>query len=971
MASQELIGRYQRYKHGTRNLVYWLTKTAASCGDLETVLKSFQPNSTSKKRTLVAPELEVRAHELMALARLIAENGRSVGMEVPEGMLLIVQDVIAGREECAAWYAGQALKSGSGTQKEDEGHRGFIEILRDVLEILKGFRASTSAAGVGDEQDTNTSAKKKKGRKKKDVKLSGMFEDLHLEEPGENPLGDAPAVTILRAGAQPTSIKLKLEQQEGDAAFKIWCFLQDLCDVRTYIRETWQDFKDGELSFMAASLITDTAFGLMRRADENFRAISPTKSTEWRQILQYLGLTMFTYKSGAWVRPNPGQGEVSSPRGTESKSNIDIVEVLCPLAYILLEQHQKCAKGFSEAVKSGRQDFSKVPVPLCPHALETAMYGILGTVHYESKLQHSEADGHSDEYVQGLIDLYKTGKIHVWMVTACQSYLDIFDILGTNIAQIGASAVQSCDLLFQQTFDDFMNLRDEDNRLYMNEDMVPVLLRLAATRINLSKANRLETGEEGMTEGAEKDASWIEQGALPAFAGCRAAVAKLVVYQTGLSIAAHENAVISMAHLYKSLRAQGSLKTEWQDMEFFLAAFGKKQPLVTPIDKVYDGNQAIKRYMLALGATSRDVNAASKLPESATMVKRPARSLTITSPLLHALLDCTSDGTMTHRRYGVRTDLVTAVLEGVSDRTAGGKGKGGDGSSSKGQGFAAVQLLTSMRQHLVREEPLVNFDFAGFTLSCTHLLRGLAADYTEWVLPRDHKPDPLCHSFVGMAMYNASTNPITPSIAGAIDLHISTNAQGKVFVKRAYDQSSGRIPKELRPQLEDNIDNMVFAERIKTMLGDDPTKVSVSGKRYAAYHPTVEPVDAEYDSPFPRGIGSKVFAHLPDEQRRILYMYLSVMCNIVKQYRSRKLADESVRKAATSTVGLELVKVPPDAEGLEWAYVVPPEDSFHESLLLGAAEGKSKEEVEEMKEKTFQMPVRMPEEHPEGILIAP
>lgn len=40
MAPQELVGRYERYKHGTRNLVYWLTKTAANCGDLKTALRS-------------------------------------------------------------------------------------------------------------------------------------------------------------------------------------------------------------------------------------------------------------------------------------------------------------------------------------------------------------------------------------------------------------------------------------------------------------------------------------------------------------------------------------------------------------------------------------------------------------------------------------------------------------------------------------------------------------------------------------------------------------------------------------------------------------------------------------------------------------------------------------------------------------------------------------------------------------------
>lgn len=158
----------------------------------------------------MSPEVGIRAHDLVELARMIAEKGAIVNVEVPGGMLLIVQDVIAGRQKCAAWYAGQALERGSEGRRGGDGHKGFIQILRNVLEILKGLKASASAPCADDEQGTKISGKKK-GKRKKDVKLCGMFEDLQLEETGEDSLGDAPAVMIAQAGAaHSTSIKFKL-----------------------------------------------------------------------------------------------------------------------------------------------------------------------------------------------------------------------------------------------------------------------------------------------------------------------------------------------------------------------------------------------------------------------------------------------------------------------------------------------------------------------------------------------------------------------------------------------------------------------------------------------------------------------------------------------------------------------------------------------------------------------------------------
>lgn len=127
MAPQELVSRYKEYKSKTRGLLYWLTRTASTCCDLTTVLSSLA--SKSKSDAVQADntgELEIRADELLALAEKIASADPPV--EVPEGVLLIIRDIIAGREGCAEWYSAQALVGGSKVAKENESHRHFIEV---------------------------------------------------------------------------------------------------------------------------------------------------------------------------------------------------------------------------------------------------------------------------------------------------------------------------------------------------------------------------------------------------------------------------------------------------------------------------------------------------------------------------------------------------------------------------------------------------------------------------------------------------------------------------------------------------------------------------------------------------------------------------------------------------------------------------------------------------------------------------
>ena len=129
MASDDFVGRYKLYKKGTRSLVYFLTQAAGQLVDLKDIIHSLGPATFGKghaKQTAQGGtrELDIRPAELVKLAEVIAKAKPAV--HIPEGITLILKDVIAGRKECGSWYAAQALEKSGSMDKENENHRFFI-----------------------------------------------------------------------------------------------------------------------------------------------------------------------------------------------------------------------------------------------------------------------------------------------------------------------------------------------------------------------------------------------------------------------------------------------------------------------------------------------------------------------------------------------------------------------------------------------------------------------------------------------------------------------------------------------------------------------------------------------------------------------------------------------------------------------------------------------------------------------------
>ena len=148
--------------------------------------------------------------------------------------------------------------------------------------------------------------------------MGNLFDRLHVEEPSTQALGDQAHPPPYTASPLPD---FKLEKEDDDSAFAVWCFLQDLNDVRSFVHNTWLEYSRGEISFLAGSTVTGTAFGLLRTADAEFAATSSLESTSWDVLMNYLRIGFFTRNQAVWLCPARDVFS-SGPRMPDSDINV-------------------------------------------------------------------------------------------------------------------------------------------------------------------------------------------------------------------------------------------------------------------------------------------------------------------------------------------------------------------------------------------------------------------------------------------------------------------------------------------------------------------------------------------------------------------------------------------------------------------------------------------------------------------------
>lgn len=307
--------------------------------------------------------------------------------------------MIKSRKECGAWFSSCTARNSFNSA--NESHQHFIEILEDVRNILSSSNKSCNNTKFNGKSQTKPS---------NDIQeLGNRFGYLDIEEPAEvtttGPLSSKPSKH------PKTDIIYELEPSDDEISFAIFCFFKDITDIRHYVRSTWAEYREGQITLTTAAVTMNTAIAMIRRLNEEFVVNFP-QFEEHGDIIDYVN---YRYRD-----PIKDSSETVAYKTEQFEISSKIF--FCNLTF-------QCVKHFY---------LGKAELPM----YQTAQRSVLKLSDDEEvlfkcmslfgflTLKRYEALASQDEVLRGIALLKKNRKVYTLVVLAVQLFIDTRRVLG-------------------------------------------------------------------------------------------------------------------------------------------------------------------------------------------------------------------------------------------------------------------------------------------------------------------------------------------------------------------------------------------------------------------------------------------------------------------------------------------------------------------------------------------------------------
>ena len=297
MLPKFLIDSYKRYKSDTSRFLEWLEQTARDCDPdsqpVETLKTGPAMTKSQKKKTKkriaankpadlkALPKAGTPLSHFVTLANAIVDSKRDV--KAPPLIAALISRAIALRKRCSAWFSTNAKAEAT----SNKGHSHFVSVLEDVVQIL-GIPSSS----VGDDDKQEELAGDKPGE---DIEtLGNRFSVLEFEEAREDETVAASAKKTGSAAqvSQKADAEVfddtddEVEDSELDEAmFAAFCLLEDLRNLRNFISQIWEDYRENKVDLMSTAVTTNTAIDIARQSSEEFLERNATYITRLKKRL--------------------------------------------------------------------------------------------------------------------------------------------------------------------------------------------------------------------------------------------------------------------------------------------------------------------------------------------------------------------------------------------------------------------------------------------------------------------------------------------------------------------------------------------------------------------------------------------------------------------------------------------------------------------------------------------------------------
>lgn len=810
MESESVPDSYRRYKKGTAKLVDWLASTARSCRDISGVLPSIKGAKDALKR---AKKLRgtagntagddttviVSAANLITLAQIVAKSN----VLIPRSILLVAQEVISGRQSCAEWYASFARVDGQqrfGTEAGSEetrldasnrSHQHFISVLQEVAALLRSAYEDRPA-------DIARAPPRYGPREPKPDTLSaglhGFFSGLEVEETSNTALGTEP--TSQRQSA--SKITFELEEEEDQTPFAIWCFLNDMQDMRLAVVELWQEFIAGDFSYSAACFLTSIAHGIMRHTEKEFQTRFPELRTHL-DLISKLGLD-----PDATNLPVAAHG----PEGTQTVKDAD--QLLCRKPTQLLRSIQMMYTSFKRNETPCESKMALIDSTI--HRIATILYNFVPVLAAMADTSRASLD----TFTRGIIDMMiHPTSLPTWLVFACQMYFDISNLVGSASDfghRMALPRIES-DLETIKTVQARFGFEGKENDETPLRVAISVGTALMTEYVqDVIRAYCVRPGIVPLDDGQQ---DFCLQRALFMYPGRALWLSSMTMHKLGLEMGNIENVILVTAHLYKACVKAGLLTKPWDDMDFVIKINSRKSPFVWEtkdgVDLVALAKMA-KHFGMAVGVKRVAFNDGNrpKLPDR-LHVTTNARSLEEHSVFLKTMGEkMTADSA----KAGYWDDeIVLSALRCLASQSSKNGRTLSDSQSwyeMAAEKITPAQLLNSFKKDYISFEPEFNFDYVEFCKRCSEALNTAQMLCTPYLLA--NPPAFECDwqrsfsHFAYAVLWEAadavkSRAPAPPTQLRILSAMLATVASkhGDSHVKKAREQSSGHLPPDKKP----------------------------------------------------------------------------------------------------------------------------------------------------------------------------
>ncbi|KAE9381957.1 hypothetical protein N431DRAFT_491236 [Stipitochalara longipes BDJ] len=319
MLPEFLSDSYSRYKEDTNVFATWLTNTASLCGykssaRLQPVASSSAATTPASTRLKGNARKEARANEpsksppvalqanrhILATSEIIVQAALIAGSKKPMVKVpLVIQGVlrraIRARKRCTLWFQ-QTTSNGNKQEYEasNSSHEHFIDVLEETLKILEPcFDKSKPIASSAERTEPLD------GLQAHDPisSLNNRFEKLAVEDTPDESLDISVSEIAASTAVAAKSLQNKVldiyeleRSMEEELQFRVFCFFEDLHRVEDFLKETWQQFADGQIDLVSASLVTNVTLTLVRESEEAIKNLSPKLDIEdsYRSIVSVI-----------------------------------------------------------------------------------------------------------------------------------------------------------------------------------------------------------------------------------------------------------------------------------------------------------------------------------------------------------------------------------------------------------------------------------------------------------------------------------------------------------------------------------------------------------------------------------------------------------------------------------------------------------------------------------------------------------